>query len=189
MDQNLYNIIEMNPVIAAVKDMEGLRACCAIEEIKVVFILFGDICNIASIVNQVRESGKSAIVHIDLVAGLSGKEVVVDFIKTYTKADGIISTKPLLIKRARELSLCTILRMFLLDSMALANIKKQMDMARPDAIEILPGLMPKAIRKVRNLVKVPVIAGGLISNKEDVMAALVAGAISVSSTNSNVWKL
>ena len=58
------------------------------------------------------------MVHIDLINGLSSKEITVDFIKKYTNADGIISTKPTLIKRARELSLYTILRLFVIDSIA-----------------------------------------------------------------------
>ena len=45
MNQNLYDLMEDNPVIAAVSDMEGLKTCCGIEEIKVVFILFGDMKN------------------------------------------------------------------------------------------------------------------------------------------------
>lgn len=187
MDQRLYDLIEANPVIAAVKDMDGLAGCCAREEIKVVFILFGDICNIGAIVKQIKDADKVAMVHIDLITGLSSKEIAVDFIKESTSADGIISTKPALIKRARELSLYTTLRVFVLDSMAFENIEKQMSVARPDIIEILPGLMPKVIHRVCRLVKVPVIAGGLISDKEDVMAALSAGAISVSTTNPNVW--
>ena len=182
MNQKLYDLIEANPVIAAVKDMEGLDACCQRDEIKVVFILFGDICNISAIVEQIKASDKVAMVHIDLITGLSSKEVAVDFIRNNTSADGIIS-----IKRARELSLYTTLRVFVLDSMAFENIEKQMSVARPDIIEILPGLMPKVIRRVCRLVKVPVIAGGLISDKEDVMAALSAGAISVSTTNQKVW--
>lgn len=148
---------------------------------------FGDICNISAIVEQIKASDKVAMVHIDLITGLSSKEVAVDFIRNNTSADGIISTKPALIKRARELSLYTTLRVFVLDSMAFENIEKQMSVARPDIIEILPGLMPKVIRRVCRLVKVPVIAGGLISDKEDVMAALSAGAISVSTTNQKVW--
>ena len=187
MDQKFYDLLESNPVIAAVKDMEGLKACCTREEIKVVFILFGDICNIGAIVDQVEQVDKVAMVHVDLITGLSGKEVAVDFIKNNTAADGIISTKPAMIKRARELSLYTTLRVFVLDSMAFENIEHQMAVARPDTIEILPGLMPKVIRRVCRLVQVPVIAGGLISEKEDVVAALSAGAISVSTTNPNVW--
>ena len=187
MDQKFYDLIESNPVIAAVKDIDGLNACCAREEIKVVCIRFGDICNIGTIVSQIKQADKVAMVHVDLITGLSGKEVAVDFIKNNTLADGIISTKPALIKRARELSLYTTLRVFVLDSMAFENIEHQMAVARPDIIEILPGLMPKVIRRVCRLVRVPVIAGGLISDKEDVMAALSAGAISVSTTNPKVW--
>ena len=130
MNQKLYDLIEANPVIAAVKDMEGLDACCKRDEIKVVFILFGDICNISAIVGQIKESDKVAMVHIDLITGLSSKEVAVDFIRNNTSADGIISTKPALIKRARELSLYTTLRVFVLDSMAFENIEKQMSVAR-----------------------------------------------------------
>lgn len=187
MDQNFYDLLESNPVIAAVKDFEGIKACCVREEIKVVFILFGDICNISAIVKEVKDAGKIAMVHMDLITGLSGKEIGVDFIKNNSKADGVISTKPALVKRARELSMYTTLRIFVLDSMAFENIEKQMAVARPDTLEILPGLMPKVIKRVCRMVRIPVIAGGLISDKEDVVAALSAGAISVSSTNPKVW--
>ena len=187
MDKKFYDLLEANPVIAGIKDMDGLHACCPVEEIKVVFILFGDICNISNIVKQVKDAKKIAMVHRDLITGLSSKDVAVDYIKENTLADGIISTRSALIKRANELSMYTTLRVFVLDSMAFDNIKHQMAIAKPDIIEILPGLMPKVISMVCRLVKVPVIAGGLISQKEDVVAALSAGAISVSTTNPKVW--
>lgn len=189
MEQKFFDLIEANPVIAAIKDDQGLRDCCHYEDIRVVFILYGDICSIGQIVEQVKTAGKVAVVHVDLVSGLSGKEIAVDFIRNNTRADGIISTKPALIKRGKELKLFTTLRIFILDSMAFENIQKQMSVARPDMLEILPGLMPKIITRVSRTAKVPVIAGGLISEKEDVMAALAAGAISVSSTNPRVWEM
>lgn len=189
MGHTLYDYLEANPVIAAVKDMEGVKKCCEQEEIKIVFILFGDVCNISSIVDVLKEHNKAAVVHIDLISGLSGKEVAVDFIKQNTGADGIISTKPALVKRAKELSMYGLLRVFVLDSMAYENIEKQMAIAKPDAVEILPGLMPKVIRRIVKTVKVPVIAGGLIAEKEDVMAALTAGAISISTTNPTIWSV
>lgn len=83
---SFYEAVEGNPIIAAVKSMEDVEICCSLEDIRVVFILFGDICSIA----------KS---------------------------------------------------------------------------------------------KTPIIAGGLISDKESVMAALSAGAIAVSSTNHGVWEM
>ena len=82
MNQQFYDAMEESPVIAAVKDFEGLEKCCRIEEIRVVFILFGDVCNIDEIVRKVREKGKIAMVHIDLISGLGSKEIAVDFIKS-----------------------------------------------------------------------------------------------------------
>ena len=182
-----YDYLDANPVIAAVKDMDGVKKCCEREEIKIVFILFGDVCSICRIVEELKAHGKVAMVHMDLVSGLSGKEVAVDFIKKNTRADGIISTKPQLIRRAKELGLYAILRMFVIDSMALANVTKQCATMPPDAFEILPGVMPKIIRELHNTISIPIIAGGLIADKEDVMNALEAGALAISSTNQKVW--
>ena len=120
---------------------------------------------------------------------LSPKEVSVEYLKEHTEADGIISTKPSLIKKAKELGMYTILRYFLLDSMAFENIRQQQHIVRPDFIEVLPGVMPRVIKRICSSIKTPIIAGGLITDKEDVMAALSAGAIAVSSTNHQVWKM
>lgn len=189
MDQRIYDMFENNPVIAAVKDMDGLEKCCRLSDIKVVFILFGDICSIPDIVAKVKKADKMAVVHMDLISGLSAKEIAVDFIKNNTQADGIISTKPTLIKRGKELSLFTVLRYFLIDSMALENIRLQQYSVKPDIIEVLPGLMPELIKKICQASRIPIIAGGLITEKKSVMAALSAGAISVSSTNQDVWMM
>ena len=112
-----------------------------------------------------------------------------DFIKKATQADGIISTKPALIKRGRELGMFTVMRYFLIDSMALENVRTLPGGVRPDVIEILPGLMPDIIRNICQDLKTPIIAGGLITDRKSVMAALSAGALCVSSTNQNVWTM
>lgn len=189
MNTEFYELVEANPVIAAVKDEEGLAVCCRCQNIRMVFILYGTVCNIDQIINRVKEAGKTAIVHLDLIEGFSGKETVVDFIHSRTKADGIISTKPSLIKWAKKRGLYTILRVFILDSMSFKNVPKQIAAAEPDMLEMLPGLMPPVIRNIHKMSRVPVIVGGLISQKEEVMAALAAGAISVSTTNPAVWEM
>ena len=58
------------------------------------------------------------MIHVDLIGGLSTREIAVEFLKNNTEADGIITTKPALVRKARELSMYTVLRYFLLDSMA-----------------------------------------------------------------------
>lgn len=186
MKQELYDLVADCPIIAAVKDRRGLEKCLESDS-SIVFILYGDIRTIKGIVETVKIAGKLAIVHADLIGGLSAKEVAVDFLKYETGADGIISTKMQLIHRAKELELYTVFRFFVIDSMALENIKKQCGVCRPDFVEILPGLMPKIIARVSKSIPVPVIAGGLISEKCDVTAALEAGAVSISSTEEEVW--
>ena len=77
----------------------------------------------------------------------------------------------------------------MLDSLAIENISKQTDVHNTDLIEILPGVMPKIISRITGMINIPVIAGGLISDKEDVISALDAGAVAVSTTKREVWEL
>ena len=186
MRKEFLEALEDSPIIAAIKDDDGLKKCISCDS-QVVFVLYGDIISIPDIVMKIKEAGKIAMVHADLISGLGSKEIAIDFLKKNTLADGIITTKPNLIKRAKELHLYTILRLFLIDSMAYENIERQVKAAKPDVIEVLPALMPKIVSKVCKLSPTPVIAGGLISEKEDIMSLLQAGVTSVSSTNDKIW--
>ena len=192
MNQEFYDAVEANPVIAAVKSDAGLQAAVEMEEIQVIFVLYGDVCTIPEILERIKAAGKKAMVHIDLIAGLSAKEISVEFIARQTRADGIITTKPALVRRAQELGNFDVLRFFVIDSLALKNIENlemQCGTSRPDFIEVLPGVMPKVLGRIAKVSRIPMIAGGLITEKEDVIAALSVGAIAVSSTNQDVWKL
>lgn len=43
MNKEFLDAIEANPIIAAVKDEQGLQNCLGREELTVIFILYGDI--------------------------------------------------------------------------------------------------------------------------------------------------
>ncbi len=189
MKSLFYTTLEKNPIIAAIKNDVECDCCCKMENIELVFVLYGDVCNIKEIVKKLHDAKKKVMVHVDLIEGFSNKEIIVDFIKDYTLANGIISTKPAMIRRAKELSLYTVQRVFILDSMSYENIEKLVALSQPDCMEILPGLMPKIIKKIVQKINVPLVVGGLINDKEDVVAALEAGAICVSTTNSHVWQM
>lgn len=182
------SLLSACPVIAAVKTPDMLERCLE-SDCQIVFLLCGDIMSVGSMVEKIKNDGRIALVHIDLIEGLSAKDIAVDFIKNNTRADGIISTKAPLIRRGRELSLLTVQRFFLLDSMALSSATRQLSGECADAAEILPGVMPRVIRSIAALCHVPVIAGGLIADKTDVLEALSAGAVSVSSSKPDIWFL
>ena len=176
------------PVIAAVKNGEDLEAAMAEENIKVLFLLYGDVCSVGPLIHRARQAGKAVIVHLDLIEGLESKPVSVRFIREQTEADGIISTKVAAIKAAKEAGLIAVQRFFVIDSIAVSNIHKQLEMGAADIIEVLPAVMPKVLRRLAAEVRAPLIAGGLLSDKEDVIQALSAGAIAVSTTRRELWR-
>lgn len=172
MRHPMMSVLEQNPVLPAVKDAGRLEACLA-QPAGVVFLLCGDILNIDRLIDRVHQAGKYAVVHADLVAGLAPREIAVDFLHR-CGADGIISTRPMLLRRGRELGLLTVLRVFAIDSKAVSNLGRETEGGMPDVIEILPGTLCKVLRRLSRELPVPLIAGGLLSDKADVLASLGA---------------
>ena len=117
----------------------------------------------------------------------AGKSTIFKMLTEEIKPDGIISTKQTLIKCAAAKGLLTVQRFFLIDSLAFSNLVKQIKNTSLDIIEVLPACSTKIISKIVNLTDVPVIASGLIQDKEDIMAALNVGAIAVSGTNFDLF--
>ncbi|MEG2191984.1 MAG: glycerol-3-phosphate responsive antiterminator, partial [Oscillospiraceae bacterium] len=145
--RELIEILEDNPVIIAVKNDEDLQAALK-ESPPVVFVLYGNLNNIGRITRDIKSAGKQAIVHIDLIEGLFPTAVSVDYLCDNTDASGIITTKSQLIKKAKERDLVAIQRFFVLDSLGLQNTLRQLEASGADLVEILPGVMPKILKKI-----------------------------------------
>ena len=174
------------PVIPEIKNDDWLESLKASES-DIVYVLYGDICTIGDIVDRVKVLGKMAIVHLDLIVGLSAKEISVDFIKKYTKADGIISMKPNLIKRANELGVFTIQRFYMIDGFMYANVVKNVRTSNPDVVEFMPAGLSKVMKYLAEQIQKPIVASGLTQDKADIMGALKAGAVAVATTNRELW--
>lgn len=176
------------PVIAAVKTDEALTAALA-SPCSAVFLLASTLLTVDGLVHRIHDAGKLAVVHIDLVDGLSSREIAVDSLNALCRPDGIISTRPTLIRRARHRGLLTVQRAFILDSLSLTSLSGQLEQGKPDFVEILPGIMPRVIAEISARTQVPVIAGGLLRDKADVMAAMRAGTAAVSTSAPSLWDI
>lgn len=132
---------------------------------------------------------KKTFVHFDLIDGLSSSRAAVKYISTVVKPTGIISTKPNVLKYAKEFHLATIQRVFLFDTNALEKAVFMANSAKPDALEIMPGILPQILDQLTGEIAFPIIAGGLVKHAEEVHKILASGALAVSTTNSNVWQL
>ena len=181
--KKLLSVLEQDPVIAAVGDDKWADALKYPG--KVIFYLSADLLTIAERVAEAHDAGKLLMVHVDLAEGIGKDRAGVAYLAKYG-ADGVISTKSNLIRYAKEQGLIAIQRCFALDSRGLDSITDTLRNTAPHLMEIMPGVIPKAIAKFAQS-GIPVIAGGLLQTKAEVMEAFDAGAAAVSTGSKTLW--
>lgn len=173
-----------NPLIYAVRDKAGFeRALRA--NVKVIFLLQTNITELSDKIRDAKAHGKLLFVHIDFADGIGKDSFGVKYIRSLG-ADGIISTKPSVIKAAKECGILCVQRFFMVDSRSVDTALESVRQNHPDMIEVMPGIAYKAIQKMSAGAGVPVIAGGLIESYEEVTQALAFGASAVSFSSARV---
>ncbi len=186
MESKLLSRLRTTPIIAAVREDRVLPAALSSPS-AVVFLLGGDISTIAQRVQQLKQQGKEALVHFDLVAGLGRDPEALRWLAETARPSGIITTRGALAAKARALGLATVLRSFLVDSQSVQVTVDQVKKSPPDFLEVLPGIAPEGIKLIARQVPCPIIAGGLIRAPAQVKAALEAGAVAVSTSSEALW--
>ena len=101
----------------------------------------------------------------------------------------LITTKNHLVGCARDNGLYSVQRLFIIDSAALSTALDSVNSSKPDFAEVMPGAYKKVVEKFVNSSTIPVIAGGLIEDKADVINVLSVGATAVSTTGQTLWDL
>lgn len=187
MDEVTRDLL-IHPVIPAIRDVEKIDIALS-KDARSIFLLAGNILNIKNIVNQAKRADKRIFVHIDLLEGISKNRMGIKYIAQEVKPDGIITTRANLISCAKAEGLFAIQRIFVLDSLAIDTAAKSIKNVNPDAIEILPAVIPKIIRRICQRVSHPVIAGGLIEEKSEVESALKEGAMAISVSKEDIWDI
>lgn len=184
----IMNDIVQSQVIATVKNDQELDKAIASKS-NVIFLLTGDLHSTPLSIEKIRERNKFVFLHVDLIDGLAISKNSMKYVAKHWRPDGIISTRTNTIKQAKLENLLTIQRIFLIDNNALNNGISLAHNANPDAIEILPGLMPEIIHQLTTSTKLPIIAGGLVNTEQQIMTGLKAGALAISASSPNLWNL
>jgi glycerol uptake operon antiterminator len=184
--EDLGEILVKSSIIAAIRNDSDLE-CVSDSEIEVVFVLYGDIISIGDICKKLKN--KKVFIHIDMISGLKIGTKSIEFIKNVANPYGIISTKMSCIKYAVNLGLFAILRVFLIDSQSLNTGINNTKISIADAVEVLPGIAYTALNDLRKEINIPIIAGGLIKNKKNIIDSINAGATAVSTSSKELWNL
>lgn len=186
---SIIQILEDNPIIAALHNPKEDIKKTIPSHLRVIFLLGGSILTLPSVVETLHKQNRRIFIHIDLVSGLSRDREAVEFVAKIIKPEGIISTHPALMRHASALNLLTIQRIFLIDSRSLEKGMNSLRGSEADMAELMPGVIPSAIKKLRRDMELPIIAGGMLENKSDVIKALKAGAMAVSTSRPELWNI
>ena len=181
--KELYECLENNPIIAAVHDNlfeEALKSPA-----NVIFLLGGNLMSVAQRIKDAKKVDKKIFIHVDLSEGIGKDKSGIEYLSC-CGADGIISTRANLIRIAKEFGLLTVQRFFAYDSQGVGSIHDTIYNSFPDIVEIMPGVISKIIERFSGG-NIPLIAGGLIETKAEVINAINSGALAVSTGKKELW--
>ncbi len=149
--------------------------------------MFGELSVLPGTVRQIQGLGKSVYIHTDLMKGLSQDKEALGYIAETIQPTGIISTKSHMIKIAKSLGMETIHHLFIIDTNAFFTGIERVLQSKPDAVEIMPGLMPSVIRELQQHIQVPMYVGGLVKTPAQVDALVGCGVAGVVTGHTGLW--
>jgi len=184
---NLVDMVD-SQIIASVTNEQDLKKAIN-SGANIIFLLTGNIMTVAEYIRQIKQANKYVFVHLDFIDGISSSKTALTFVAEQWKPTGIITTKSQVVKLAKQVGLLTIQRIFLLDRNAVIKGIEMVNSCHPDAVEVMPGIMPKVIDQLSKSLVFPIIAGGLIDHISEVHQALENGALAVSTGIPEMWNL
>ena len=174
-------------VIAAVRNGDDFEKAI-LSNVDKIFFLQPSVLNLKFYVQEAHKHGKELYIHIDMTMGIGKDKVGIEYAQSLN-VDGIISTKASLIKYAKECGLKTVQRFFIVDSQSMDTTVETLKSSKADMAEIIPGVCVKAILQLKEKIAIPIIAGGLIDEAEEIVQCVKAGACAVSTGTQKLWSI
>lgn len=174
------------PIIASVTKEEQIPKML-LSKVERVNLMTGHIGNLESIIRQAHDSGKKVYIHMEMVSGLGKDAHAIHYLAEKFRADGILTTKSAAVTAARQAGLKSIQRIFAIDTAAIQTAIRMINSSQPDEVELMPGLMPRVIRELKQTIKQPLIVGGLIRHEQEMIEALESGANFISTGDPAMW--
>ncbi|WP_100371727.1 glycerol-3-phosphate responsive antiterminator [Bacillus sp. FJAT-45037] len=178
-----FNNQRVLPAIKRMKDFEKVMD----SSVEYIVMLDLHIAQLGAVMSHIRKAEKKVILHADMIQGLRNDKYSTEFLCQQIRPAGLISTRGDVLRTAKKNKVMAIQRLFLLDTIALETSYKLVEQVEPDFIEILPGVIPQYIKKIRQDTNTDVITGGLIETEEDVNRAFEAGAKAITTTHEDLW--
>ena len=175
------------PVAAVIRRGEELPRALA-SQVPAVFFVRAPAFHLGPLVWAVQAKHKMAFVHIDLIAGLGKDRAGIAFLAREIGVNGIITSHSALVAAAKAERVIAIQRLLLYDDLALPSALTALEHARPDIVEVLPGVIfPLVVDQIRARFALPIIVGGFVTEPGQREAALQRGALAISTSTAGLW--
>ncbi|WP_078593782.1 glycerol-3-phosphate responsive antiterminator [Evansella clarkii] len=186
-NREIIDMVE-SQIIAAIKEEDHIDLAIKGTP-NIAFLLTGNLFTTEQNIRKLQENSMRVFLHLDFIDGIGTSKSAMKYIAEKWKPDGIITTKNHLIKLAKNENMIAIQRIFLIDKGAISKGMEMTHNSPLDAVEVLPGIMPRVIDEMTKKIDAPIIAGGLIESEAEVLEALTAGALATSVSTPSLWNL
>lgn len=177
--------VAADPCCAAITAQENIGDALA-SRAPVVFILRGNGLALGQVVRRIHDAGKLVAVHVDLVGGLRADRSSIGWLAN-AGVDAIISSHGQLMPAIRHEGMTAIMRLLLVRRSQLDTAAAAIRRSAPNIVEILPGVILPSVIGLLPPFDVPILAGGFVRTQADVVAALSAGALGVTTSSQALW--
>jgi glycerol uptake operon antiterminator len=175
------------PCGAAVKAPEQLDAALD-SRCGAIFVLRANGLELSPVVQRIHLAGKLAVVHLDLVDGLSADLAGVRWLAR-CGADAIISSHGQAVRAIRAEGVVAIQRLLCVSQVGVEVGLVAVARSQPDIVELLPGvILPQVADLVMPRLDVPLLAGGFIHDAVAARRVLEAGALAVTTSAPALWE-
>ncbi len=179
-------MLQSQKIIPAISNHQDLKKFLTLPLTYGILMNF-QLAQLPELVRLMKENNKKVLIHSELIKGLSSDEYGAIFLIQNLNVDGIISSKPKVIDVCKKRKVIGIFRFFLKDSVSL---NQSLEMARklePQYLEILPASSVDIIPEIKQKISGEILMGGLIRSKEQINRCINAGAIAVTTSNTDFW--
>ncbi|MGM7634544.1 glycerol-3-phosphate responsive antiterminator [Bacillus sp. Hm123] len=186
----LQERLKTHKMVAAVKEPKYIEKAIKYKDnLSAVLLMTGTILTVKKYVDFVQSHGLPVILHVEKIGGLEMDRDGIEFVKRNVQPHAIVTTRNGIIKKAKSSGLVVVQRIFLIDTEVYTNLVKDIERIQADVIEIMPCRVPDFLNKISKISPVPTITGGLLNSPEHAKQALENGALAVTTSNPDMWKI
>lgn len=181
--------LTIGPIIASVVSDEAFDAALTAPT-RMLYLLIGGPLTLPGLLKRAQDHGKTCIVNLDFLEGLTRDRSAVEFLAAHGSA-GIVSTHVETLKAAKAMGLKTVQRTFAIDNAAVKVIEKSLAWFVPDAVEVLPAMVaPRIGQRLRKVQSgLTIVGGGLIENVKEIEEILASGVNAITTSDPRLWMI